>query len=169
MYVLDKIKLEYRSSAIFAVIAFIITILAGIIGGIDFSVIVIRILIAIPFFAALGYGVIYVIKTYVPELYELLTSLRTERREGEPEEMEVEDRSGRGISEPVAGEAPEEFTETRESDYEHIETPVTSEMDASLNPSQGKLGKHIVVNEKFGKYEPKLMAQAVRTMMRKDE
>ena len=169
MPVLESFKLEYKSSAIFGVFAFIVTLIAGISGGLDVSVIIIRILLAIPFFAAIGYGVIYVLKIYVPEIYELLNSIIGMRSEGEPEEMEVESRPEGEMPESLPGEPAAEFRETRETDYEHIESPMTSDMDASLNPSQGKLGKHIVVNEKFGKYEPKIMAQAVRTMMRKDE
>jgi len=89
----------------------------------------------------------------------------------EPGEMELETAAGSDseIEETQAEKTQEEFTETKTSDYEHLDTPVTTAMDDSLNISQGKMGKHVVVNEKFVKYEPKVMAQAVRTMMRKDE
>jgi len=168
---LENLNLEYKSGAFFAIFAFVLTLIAGIAGNLDASVIIIRILISLPLFALIGYGVIYVLKLYVPEVYELLTSMQGLKERPEPGEMELETAAGSDseIEETQAEKTQEEFTETKTSDYEHLDTPVTTAMDDSLNISQGKMGKHVVVNEKFVKYEPKVMAQAVRTMMRKDE
>ena len=61
------------------------------------------------------------------------------------------------------------------TDYRQLEILTESQtvndsgLDSVLNTSGGKLGKHIIVENQLNSYEPKLMAQAIRTMMSKDK
>lgn len=167
---LDNLNPEYKSSVLFALTAFIVAMIAGIIGGLDVVVVIIRMVLSAVIFALIGYGVVLIIKNYVPEIYEILNSFGEAKPEGEPEEMDFGESTAAGEETGIPGEsAPAaEFTEYRESDFEHIDESLAPGSAKSSSSGAG-LGKHIVVNEKFGKYEPRVMAQAVRTMMRKDE
>ncbi len=49
-----------------------------------------------------------------------------------------------------------------------IETGPAASKKTGSNSGDGSLGKHIVMAESFGKYEPKIMAQAIRTMLKRE-
>ncbi len=182
---LNDFGIEIRSSVLFAAVSLILSLLVGMISGIGMSVILLRVLVIVPLFAALGYGLVLVIKRYVPEFYDLLA--------GNSPEMEIEEAAAdvddegpeiSGIDEPAAEEtvgdyaAPveekgdETFSELTGSDFPQMSSSDSStgeDIGSSLNLDSGKLGKHILNDEKAVKYEPKIMAQAIRTMISRDE
>ncbi len=167
----QKLSLELKSSVFFGAMALIVSSLSGIVSGISFVIILLRLFIFIPVFAGIGFGIMVVLKRFIPELYEAFNTA-SNKIDNLSEEISEDDLAGEGenVSTEPSG-PPQEggFTEFQQTDFEHMETGSTSDMDSSLNLSEGKMGKHIVVNEKFAKYEPKIMAEAVRTMMSKDE
>ncbi len=175
MQLLQNISLEYRIGLIFGVTALLFTLLVGIISGIRINVIAVRLLIMAPVYALMGTGIIMIIKKFVPEFYEFFNREIPEGTDAdsgaggaEEEESSLSD-GGREETVPEEGE----FREMDTDDLPRVETGEAPDLENSLdNPldvSQGKLGRHIVATEKVAKYEPKVMAEAVRTMMSRDE
>jgi hypothetical protein len=170
---------EYRIAAVFAVIAFFVTILGGIIAGVSIGVVVFRVIVSCIIFGGLGFGVVYVLKNYVPEVMDLFTSQNSAAGQG-PDSVEIPGDEGEADVEGAAEGSGSDggFTELSGEDFPRVsEATDTSAMDESLNQAdsggmnakKGKLGKHIISDESKFQYEPKLMAQAVRTMMKRDE
>ena len=81
-----------------------------------------------------------------------------------PEEPFAVEGGAEGVG-PAAGASPGEFTELEKEGLAHYST---ASGGTSVNTGSGMLGKHILEKEKMAKYEPKIKAQAVRTMMSKD-
>jgi hypothetical protein len=176
---IKSIGAEYRTAALFAVIAFFVTILGGIIAGVSAGVGVFRVIVAWVIFGARGFGVVYVLKNYVPEVMDLFASHGPAAGQG-PDSVEIAQGDGETPGEGASEEAGSEggFTELSGEDFPRVGgASDTSAMDESLNSAEsggmnakkGKLGKHIISDESKFQYEPKLMAQAVRTMMKRDE
>lgn len=173
-----ELKIEIKSGILFCMIAFIFSIIAGFAGGVPAGMIFFRSLIVAPVFFAVGFGTILVIKNFVPELYEMLSNLKASQEdEAEKVEISVDDNSGNTGDETV-DKSDSGFSEFTEKDYERLQTVRDSDksqtandsgIDSILNTSGGKLGKHIIVDNQLNSYEPKLMAQAIRTMMSKDK
>lgn len=87
-----------------------------------------------------------------------------------PEIGEAAVDSQEGAPGSADGTNPEgEFSELKGDDYPSIETITDGDLEAPIQHSKKQLGKHIIIEEQFIKYEPKIMAEAVRTMMSKDE
>ncbi len=164
------LTLENKVGAVFSAAAFLLTLLVGIISGVKFGVTIVRSLICMPVFFGIGFGIIFVIKTYVPEVYEMLVEASSKEEpvvsnsinQDEVEIAHEESSEGTRESNP-------EFTELSEKDFDKYSTLGDDGLNTAFNASTGKLGKHIVVDEKFSSYEPKIMAQAIRTMMSKDK
>jgi len=189
---LKNIAAEYKISTAFGVLALVFSLFTGIITGISYSVVILRSFITLIFFAGLGYGVSQVVKRFVPEFYELF-SKGTSVSAGDmgPEDVSVdqefEDEEG-GDSEQNAEVASETsrmssvsddilddsgdkgISEFRETDFTVPGDATVAEQNSSLNIQEGKLGKHLISDrEVFNKYEPKIMAEAVRTMMSRNK
>jgi len=75
-------------------------------------------------------------------------------------------RSKGGVDEKQQGEL---FSELKGEDFPSMESITDSELEKPFDSDKRKLGKHIIIDEHFVKYEPRIMAEAVRTMMSKDE
>ncbi len=160
--------IEFKSGIIFSVIALVFSVMAGLGGGVPAGVVFIRALIIVPVFFCIGFGVFFVMKNYVPELYDLLNRTKAVSDDIEHGGMEGTDIE-KGIDvEPVPSANPE-FTEFTEKDYDRLSTVNDSGVDEALNMPGAKLGKHIIVENQLNGYEPKIMAQAIRTMMSKDK
>ncbi len=174
---MSDIQLEYRSGALFGAVALIISLFAGIITGNGAGQVIGRSLVLMIVFAALGYIAIYVIRKYVPEVFELLSAMSSRRMGDEGlKELPDEDRptpaadtasdaaepdSVAGAQEPAGGAPaqPDAFVPLQEGDFTAY---------SSAKPEQGKLGKHFF-EQKNIRYEPKIMAEAIRTMIARDK
>jgi hypothetical protein len=187
MISLNKITIEYKSTVLFGFTALILSFLTGFLAGIRWNIVVLRSFVLMVLFAVIGFGICVILKRFVPEVYGLLTSASTERTEGEPErEFASEEFADEGIAdagemenmdtvdkmdappvEAVAGGAGHEFRELEKEGLAHFSTAPGG--GSGVHTATGKLGKHILEKEKLAKYEPKIMAQAVRTMMGKDK
>lgn len=165
----DQIQVEYRFGIYFGVIALVLSIATGFMAGIPAGVIFIRGIIIAAVFSGIGFAVIMILKRFVPEVYEALSAPRGHDavepgiNTGKPDETGTDEYS---YDEPPAESG---FSELTGKEFDRYETSADSVPDGSANPSQGKMGKHVVVQQQFNSYEPKIMAQAVRTMMSKDK
>ncbi|MCU0844475.1 MAG: hypothetical protein MUC76_06055 [Spirochaetes bacterium] len=174
---IGDIELEYRSGALFGIVALLLSLTAGIAAGNGAGQVVGRSLVLMLVFAALGYIAIYVFRKYVPEVYEVLKAMPGLRVSEEGlKELPDEDRPATtdGISaeeatpdsgteaETASGVTPartDAFVPLQESDFTAY---------SSARPEQGKLGKHFF-EQKNIRYEPKIMAEAIRTMIARDK
>jgi hypothetical protein len=163
-----ELGIELKSGMFFSVLALILSLLAGLAGGVPMGVVLFRSLVITPVFFVVGFGIILVVKNFVPEVYELLSNLRT--TEDPAEKVDITNDLSSGSSEEMPENSDTGFSEFTAKDYDRLQTVNDSGLDGALNASGGKLGKHIIVNEnQFNSYEPKLMALAIKTMMSKDK
>jgi hypothetical protein len=183
MISLKNIHPEYKSTALVGFIALVLSFLTGFLAGIRWNVVVLRSFILMVVFAAIGFGAIVILRKFVPEIYDLLASTQ---REPELEEAGKDtgyaEEAGASAAVPdideegtarSSGEA-EAPAEVAADEFKEIDKDALSRYSTAagaggpVNTGKGKLGKHILEKEKLAKYEPKIMAQAVRTMMFKD-
>lgn len=174
-----EIGIEVKSGVLFSAAAFVFSVIAGFAGGVSAINVLIRSLIFIPVFFAVGFGAVTVIKNFVPELYEHISEIKKTRSVSEPDIDIPFETSERAVDvDEVSEKADSGFSEFTEKDYERLQTVRNSDktqtvndsgIDSILDTSGGKLGKHIIVENQLNTYEPKLMAQAIRTMMSKDK
>lgn len=183
MISLKQISLEYKTSALLGCIALILSFLTGLIAGISWSVVILRTFILMLVFAAIGYGAATVLKIFVPEVYNLLVTSSAQGPKETPAKQSVTEPAADGEAKSAPAEeeaaeiaampdisiaeapAAESFKELEKENLAHFST---AKETGAVNTGAGKLGKHILEKEKLAKYEPKIMAQAVRTMMSKD-
>ena len=192
MHDIKNISIEFKSMIFFGLFAFLLSFLSGIIARVGFGSVLLRSLILGLVFAGLGYGIIIIFKKYVPEVFSALQHMNKAQGDdisdlgfhGEKKSAGTAGGSaaaeGDADFEPEPAQAEtsmkkkgEEFNELKKEDFPQYDSMKDQATESLLNTGEGKLGKHIVVKEKdkeiFGKYEPKLMAQAVRTMLSKEE
>ncbi|MCL2025947.1 MAG: hypothetical protein FWG92_03985 [Leptospirales bacterium] len=155
--ILKGINPEYKVAAVFAFAAMFVSLLTGVISGVKFGAVLLRTFFSILFFAGLGFGVFFVVKKYVPEFFELNT-------EDDPANIDLQ---------PVEGGEPEVFTEFSGADFPNL-NEAKSDIEAPSGSAEAfsgnlDLGRHIVKENSDFPYEPEIMAQAVRTMMNKDD
>jgi hypothetical protein len=150
--ILKRINPEYKTAAVFAFAALFVSSFTGVIAGIKFGVVLARMLFSAVIFAGLGWGAFFVIRKYVPEL---LASLASAAADDDSESSED------SISSDESGES-DGFTELGGGDFPRVDTAGEALPSASM-------GKHIVEENSDFPYEPEMMAQAVRTMMSKDD
>ncbi len=168
MIQVGELGLEIKCGIFFSIIAFILSILTGLIASVPLERILLRVLLMVPVFFVVGLGLVQVLKKYVPEVYEVVLNPKAAS-----EDSSVDIEISPDISENAISESTEKsdsgFSEFTEKDYDRLQSVRDSSLDNTLNASNGKLGKHIIVENQFNEYEPKLMAQAIRTMMSKDK
>lgn len=181
MISLHKIDLEYKSTALFGSTALLLSFLIGLIAGIRLNVVVLRSFLLMVVFAVIGFGICIILKKYVPEVYEIVSALAALPGAGKEDEAAADQGTVQADTGDVEGRDSEGMGETLEtpsapgaSDFKELEKEGLSHYSTasggtgSINTKTGKMGKHILESEKLAKYEPKIMAQAVRTMMSKD-
>lgn len=174
---MDDIGLEYRSAAVLGLAALVLSTVAGAAAGNGAGHVIWRSLVLMIVFAALGYLAVYVIRKYVPEVFEALASAPGAVSEEGLKVLPVEE--GAAPKEPAGpvearpegdippeepGPAPtasrkEGFVPFKEDDFTAY---------SSARPVEGKLGKHFF-EQKNIRYEPKIMAEAIRTMIARDK
>lgn len=171
MVSLKNIQWEVRLAFVLGVSALVLSPVVGIVAGNPVIIVLIRAVVFSIVFALIGYGSIFVIKKFVPEFYEAVFA--NANHGGDVTESEI---SGDEISD-FSSESVDESGEVENGIEEELE-PASETPDSSLALSSGedsspsksgrKMGKHIL-EEKGMKFEPKLMAEAIRTMMSKDD
>jgi len=181
MISLHKISLEYKSTALFGFIALILSVIIGFLTGIRWNIVILHSFMLMILFAAIGFGACAILRRFVPEVYDFMASIASLKAGEEREEPDIEMAKDAvhaaavesqysetaPVEKPAIPSVAEEF---RELDKEGLTQFTTATGGGSaVNTKAGKLGKHILETEKLTKYEPKIMAEAVRTMMSKDK
>lgn len=187
MISLDKINIEYKSTALFGLTALFLSFIVGFLAGVRWNIVILRSIVLMAVFGAIGFGICVILKKFVPEVYGVLTSLPPTGTEetadnepdidapatvdtayaGEDEKLGSDDKLSSAPSPDVKeGPRTDEFRELEKEGLTQYST--ASGAGSGVHTPSGKLGKHILEKEKLAKYEPKIMAQAVRTMMGKD-
>jgi len=163
----DELGIELKSGIVFAVLALVLSLIAGFAGGVPSGMVLFRSLVITPVFFVVGFGLILVIKKFVPEVYEILLNLKVAEDPAEKVDITVD--SSMSGNEDFSEKSDTGFSEFTEKDYDRLQSVNDSGLDSALSTSDGKLGKHIIVQNQFNSYEPKLMAMAIKTMMSKDK
>ena len=115
-----------------------------------------------------------ILKKFVPEVYEAIASLQLSSSGKDETGVHDTDNVANDADSSAEYSMDEEdpgsgFTEFTEKDFDRYNTPADTGLESTLNPAGGKMGKHIMVEKQFNSYEPKIMAQAIKTMMSKDK
>ncbi len=173
-----RISLEGKVSIVFGILAFFVSLLFGIIVGNKISILFSRILFFTVVYAALGYGSILIIKHLVPEVYEILKeSLEFSKGNTSQEEYVTVKPDGTSTVKEQGATGEEVYTDTSVSgpsdmSYSEAFTPLEAKDFTNLSTNDSKpkkMGKHIVLDDKKIQYEPKIMAEAIRTMLKRDK
>lgn len=154
--------MHIRVAGAFAIIGFIISLLSGITVGNRITHIFTVTLISTVLFGALGYGLYAFLQKQVPQFIDFLQELELnsgiydyesgsekETIESFSNTVSTGSKSGSSYSSSMGGS----------DGYDTPRTP----------PKNGKFGDHIIVDNIEIKNEPKLMAEAIRTMIARDE
>ncbi|MGQ9842509.1 MAG: hypothetical protein ACUVRK_03000 [Spirochaetota bacterium] len=174
-----KISLELKVSMLFGIIAFFVSLLFGSMVGNKIGILISRVLFFTVVYAALGYGSLVIIKRRVPEVYEILNqsfgfSKRNVSQEEyvtvKPNELNAVQEEGPNGNE----ENTPDISISKKADTSQTEvfTPLESKDYTNLSTKDSKpkkMGKHIVLDDKKIQYEPKVMAEAIRTMIKRDK
>ncbi len=174
---LRRIGIDATVAAAMGLAAFVLSVLTGVVSGIEIETVIIRSILFLIVFAALGFGAMFVLKKYVPEIYGPIQERWEDQSGPALRETAPPQNTEPSIDEPisaddagkesVAVETPTEaFNELKGDGLAQVSARGNARVTAEQN--RGKLGRHIIEKEKVAQYEPKIMAQAIRTMMSKD-
>jgi hypothetical protein len=169
----DEFGAELKSGLFFSIIAFILSAVSGVLGSVPRGMIIFRSLVIIPLFFFFFFGVLNIIKKFVPEVYDIITNFRGDVPDDSIGDVDISYNNMGGVAYDSPEDIGEDFTEFTESDYDKVNSTGgvnnTNSSDNEFDTSGGKLGKHIIVDKSSNAYgyEPKIMAEAIRTMMSK--
>ena len=173
-----NLQIELKTGVFMGLAALVLSFLTGIIAGIPVGTVVLRAFIAMVLFTGIGYGAVTVLKKFVPEIDSLADG--GEDAAGMPNLGDIEGQDAGNIEDQLDKSGEEAFSELNTDEIPRVQ-PGDNEFEETLSSEKNsgpekrpgssgrKLGKHIIASEDAFKYEPKLMAEAVRTMMSKDE
>ena len=180
---LKSIDIEYIICAAFGIIALIISLVIGAFSGNRAGLVFQRAFITAIIFTVIGFISIFIIKKYVPEVYQLITSgydnedleIKAENPVNQDDKANISDEGAENKSElNNSTESEGSLKISREdTDLENEFTTLDKQSgeDYSLNAQQNNsnLFPKDAFKDKKIKYEPKIAAQAIRTMMKRDE
>ena len=163
-------------------IALVLSLVTGFVAGIRWNVVLVRSVMLMAVFAGIGFGICLIIQEVCPRGIPAAVVHRGGAAGDRSGRSGYRSAGDRERKRQPAGKRPcrkraskpgrwpprrrrREFTELEKEGLAHYSTAAGG---TSVNTKSGKLGKHILEKEKMAKYEPKIMAQAVRTMMSKD-
>lgn len=145
----------------FAILGAIISSVCGFLVGNRLGYIFFVSLISTFAFGGLGFGVFSILEKKVPEFLEFLSTLSIGGLGGGSHSDDFDQEHG---------EMEPSRSESMGSDDFGVQSMGDTAMDAKLAMAKsGKFGDHIIVDKIAIKNEPKLMAEAIRTMMAKDD
>ncbi|HOF12712.1 MAG TPA: hypothetical protein PLZ38_00285 [Spirochaetota bacterium] len=175
-----EISPEAKVSLIFGFLAFIVSLFFGLAVGNRIVILLTRVLFFTIVYATIGYASMLVIKHFVPEVYEILNKvlnigqsldMATESSDvtmqSEYKNSDDSDK-GEGIVSSDSGNESIDVGAT----YNEAFTPLEAKDFTTFTTEESKpkkMGKHIVLDDKKIHYEPKIMAEAIRTMIKRDK
>ncbi|MBP7901603.1 MAG: hypothetical protein KA015_02180 [Spirochaetes bacterium] len=166
MSLLRNIGWNIRITLIAGGAAFLISLLSGLVSGNPFAVVLLRAVLFASVFAGLSFGSLFVLKKFVPEFFDTLFSVLPEIKQ-EDDSLSDESAEHSPLSETGEYGAETEASQSGETfdappSFAPTGLDQISASSSSLNPGKKKL------EEQALKFQPKIMAEAVRTMMNKD-
>jgi hypothetical protein len=173
---IKSLRIEYKAGFIFGILAFLMSFIVGL--SFDNTVLYSfgrGILFAIVF-ASIGGGSVVALKKYIPELFTsfngaeapVATSDNVEIMGSSPVGAEIRSSAPAAVSD--AGEVQENpsVEDVTDRQFEPLKDHLKNVPGEGLDSKPGSLGKH-VLKDKGIKYEPKLAADAIRTLMSRDQ
>jgi hypothetical protein len=172
-------KREYGAGLLFGGVALILSLFISIAAGNNLLYSFGQAFIFGIVFVCVGVCAVLIIKKFVPEFYNMGAT-------GESAPVETSDNveivdnapSAGGFSSPVSSAEPVKESspsddgmpepEIHQSAFEPLADHVKNYGSGDLDKKSGKLGKHVLQN-KVMTFEPKIMAEAIRTLMSKDQ
>ncbi len=161
---MDKISLYF--SILFSIIGFLISLIFSLLSGNSWMPIVYSVFLSTLVSFILGMSVYLILKNKVPEIIEIF-----QQNEGGQNYNDFSEEFG---EEQLGDNFIQESDRIEESpSYENNEGMPVETVVNEASPFQDKkiknFGDHIIVDKISIKNEPKLMAEAIRTMLSKDE
>ncbi|MDX1959108.1 MAG: hypothetical protein SFU98_11085 [Leptospiraceae bacterium] len=144
----------------FFLFGFILSMLCGIVAGNKITYILIVSLISAASFAAFGFGVFTFLERKVPEVIDFMEGVEMGYESGGDSEF---------YSEKSGYDSSNQFTTAESSGASSLGTSSFASSTESKRPQVKAEAGFLVVDNITIKNEPKLMAEAVRTMFAKDE
>lgn len=145
----------------FAVLGAIISSVSGFLVGNRITYILFVSFLSTLAFGGLGFGVYATLEKKVPEFLEFLSGISLEGMGGFGSSEEPHDGMEGGLEANSDGMGSDSF-----GDQSSVDDAVEARLAMAKS---GKFGDHIIVDKIAIKNEPKLMAEAIRTMMAKDD
>ena len=183
MVTIESIKFEYKAGAVLGGIALVLSVIVGLAAGNTFVYSFGRAVFLGIVFALLGAGLIILLKKYVPELFEITVSVDS----GAGGQVAAAD-AGNGGSSFSAGVTVADGSSAGVSAFDSSAGSSGGTGEQGFVPlgeyvagqnslgdehlqtkGREKLGKHYLQDKKGMKFEPKILAEAIRTMMSKDQ
>ncbi len=179
MVSLQKVNIEYKLSLLMGIGALVVSFILGLITGNGIGSVLLKSFVLTMVFTGLGFGSGLILKKFVPEIYSVLNGVsrdqtvesaeRNQKTASDISSLEGDAVTAESDSIPGGTAAAmrdvddgtgtdEKFVPTGKDSYQKLST---------AEPATGKLGKHLFEEKKM-KYEPKIMAEAIRTMMSRD-
>ncbi|EQA53322.1 hypothetical protein [Leptospira kmetyi] len=154
-------NLQVAFIGVFAVIALVLSPICGFVTGNSIGHILLVTVLSVVAFAVLGFGVHAILEMKVPEFLDFLANAAGEYVPA------ASDADGAG-----AGGGHDYTSHASDTEFSSGDGPSNSEVFASATPKRqksGNFGDHIMVENIAIKNEPKLMAEAIRTMLARDD
>ncbi|MCG6168341.1 hypothetical protein LFX25_10940 [Leptospira sp. FAT2] len=145
---------------VFALIALIVSPVCGFLTGNSFGHILLVSILSVVAFAVLGFGVHAFLEMKVPEFLDFLSNLGGEFVPAS------------SAADGAGGGGHDYTSQASDSDFSSGDSASNTEVFASATPKRqksGNFGDHIMVENIAIKNEPKLMAEAIRTMLARDD
>ena len=165
---LREVDIEFRAAIGFALVAFLVSLITGLIAGVNIGIVLLRVFFALIIFSVIGYFSCSVIKKYAPEVFDVFFASRA----GEDVELNADtagNESADGSENGVENDGG--FMDLKVENFPKINKKTVEKNKRDILSANVNLGKHSVTGEteyEFD-YQPEEMAKAVRTMMKKDD
>ncbi|MDY6934239.1 MAG: hypothetical protein SVZ03_08460 [Spirochaetota bacterium] len=171
MISLKELNIEYIFGVLFGVIGLVLSFLIGLFAGNAIGTVFFRSIIFTITFCIIGYVNLIIVKKYVPEIYEALNIMKSSK-----ENENIDFPSGsedKGMTDEFLQEvdASSQDAETLIADDEalSLKEPTVTPTETFLDLGGKGESAQADMNDKNIRYEPKIMAQAIRTMMKRDD
>ena len=162
--------IELKSAALFGLTALVLSFVTGMASGNSLGYALFKSSIITLVFGAIGYGAVVVLKEVRARAH------RNSRPRGGAggQHDAVVSAPGEGPDEGQPGAGDQGDKEKKpdtglEKEFEPLKSGDLKSYTSGPAPLDGKMGKHFVSEQKTVKYEPKIIAEAIRTMIRRDD
>ena len=167
---IKKLNIEYKAAAVFGIGSFLLSVILSMFYGNTAGIIILRSVIFAVIFCAIGFSSLFVMKKYVPEFYDIFNSGIPGSSAGHDTAAEEANTSGDAGSSSAGGNADVSVYKDDKISFALDKTDDTeTEADLGTIEDVSSTGTSDKEQDKMFKYEPEIAAQAIRTMMKKDE